>query len=121
MSGNSSDETSQWLPLYALASHFAGDFPLQSNHMARRKFDNPVVRLAHVAVYTATFVPMVTCTDWSRRQSAAFLATLAVTHYAIDSRRWAENFDGFPTRALWFDQSFHLIALAVCVGVAERV
>lgn len=110
---------SDWLPLFALASHAAGDFPLQSDRMVAEKFDSSWVRAKHIAVYTTAFIPTVRATDWGPRQSARFLLTLAATHYAIDSRRWAENREGFPTRALWFDQAFHVIALAACAGVAD--
>ena len=112
---------SDWLSLYALAGHMAADFPLQTDHMAANKFESDLVRAAHVTVHAVAQVPTVLVADWSWRQRATFLATLAATHYVIDTRRWAENFDGFPTRALWFDQALHIVALAVCAGVAERV
>lgn len=109
-----------WLPLFTLASHAAGDFPLQSDRMAAEKFDSRAVCAAHAGVYTAAFVPTVLVSGWDWKQSTRFLVMLAVSHYVIYSRRWAEPRDGFPTRPIWFDQSYHLIALAGCVAVADR-
>ncbi|MDF9748425.1 DUF3307 domain-containing protein [Natrinema salsiterrestre] len=102
-----------------LAAHAAGDFPLQTDWMASRKFDSRLARAAHVTVYTAAFLPAARRTDWSRRRTATFLAFLWASHFLVDSRRWYENRDGFPTRALWFDQALHLIALAVALEVAN--
>ena len=112
--------SSQWLPLYALAGHMAADFPLQTDDMAANKFESSAVRAGHVAVHVAAMVPTVLASDWSWRQRAAFLATLAATHYAIDTRRWVEPVEGFPTFPIWYDQALHVIALTVCAGVAER-
>lgn len=100
-------------PLNALAAHAAGDFPLQSDWMAEQKLDSPLARAVHVAVYTASFLPVVRSANWSRRQSIAFLAMIASTHFVIDSRRWN---DDVP---VWFDQALHLIALALAVAVAD--
>ena len=112
---------SRWLPLFAIASHAAGDFPLQSDRMAAEKFDSRPVRAAHVATYTLAFVPTVIAAGWGPRRSLAFFTTLATSHFTIDSRRWAEQREGFKTRPVWFDQALHLIALAIAVGVVERV
>lgn len=120
MSEHSAGASPQWLPLYALAGHMAADFPLQPDDMAAQKFDSRIVRARHVAVHVAAMVPTVLASDWSWRQRATFLTTLAVTHYAIDSRRWAEPREGFETRPIWFDQAYHIIALAVCAGVSQR-
>ena len=108
---------SDWLSLYALAGHMAADFPLQTDHMAAHKFESDLVRAAHVAVHAVAQVPTVLAADWSWRQRATFLATLAATHYAIDTRRWAENFDGFPTRgALVRSSAPHRCARSLCGG-----
>lgn len=102
------------LPLYALAAHAAGDFPLQTSWMAKNKFDSRVVRAVHVAVYTVAFIPVAIASEWTKRQSAMFLGTLAATHFAIDTRRWN---DAVP---IWFDQALHVIALAVSFALADR-
>ena len=107
--------TENRLPLYALAAHAAGDFPLQSDWMAANKLESPIARSVHVAVYTAAFVPVVLSSSWSRRQAAAFLVTIASTHFVIDSRRWS---DVVP---IWYDQALHVIALAVAFALADRV
>lgn len=108
-----------WLPLYALAAHFAGDFPLQTDRMAAQKFDNSLVRAFHVAVYTAAFVPVTRASEWGRARSTLFLTTLAATHFVIDSRRWVEPKDGFETFPMWYDQALHIIALAFSVVVSK--
>lgn len=112
---------SSWLPLYALASHAAGDFPLQSDDMAARKFDSPFARAKHVAAYTAAFVPTVLASEWGRADTARFLAALTASHFAIDSRRWVEPKTGFETFPVWYDQALHLVALAAAVAFAEGI
>lgn len=59
-------------------------------------------------------------TDWDAKGKVAFVVSLAGSHYVVDSKRWKENFDSFPTRSIWFDQMFHVIALAVSVFLAEK-
>ena len=113
--------TTQWLSLYALAAHLAADFPLQSDKMASKKFDSGLVRAKHVAIHVIAMVPTALAADWSWRQRVTFLSALAATHYAIDTRRWSTPRDGFETRPIWFDQAFHVVALAICAGVAQRV
>jgi hypothetical protein len=114
-------EDRAFLPLYALAAHFAGDWPLQTDEMAVEKFEDPRTRGSHVLVYSLAFLPVVLAAGWDRRGSVAFLVTLAGSHFVIDSRRWKENYDGFPTRALWFDQAFHLICLALAAALGEVI
>lgn len=121
MSEDSSAANSHPIGLYALAAHAAGDFPLQTDRMAAEKFDSDRVRAEHVSVYTASFFPVALAADWSTRQRAVFLAGIWGTHYAIDTRRWFENRDGFPTRSVWFDQALHVIALAVVFAIAVVV
>ena len=111
--GNYSGDTDR-LPLYALAAHSAGDFPLQTDWMAGNKFDSRVARAVHVAVYTAAYIPVVIASGWSKRRVATFLGTIATTHFAIDSRRWNENVP------IWYDQGLHVIALAVAFALADR-
>ncbi|QCC57384.1 DUF3307 domain-containing protein [Natrinema thermotolerans] len=103
-----------------LAAHAAGDFPLQTDWMATEKFDSRLARAVHVTVYTAAFLPAVRRAGWPRRRAAAFLALLWTSHFVVDSQRWYENRDGFPTRALWFDQALHLIALAVALEIVDH-
>lgn len=116
-----SEATNQWLPLYAFAGHMAADFPLQSDGMAEQKFDSSIVRASHVAVHAFAMVPTILASDWSWRQRVTFLAALSAAHYAIDSRRWAEPRDGFETRLIWFDQAYHIVSLAICVAITQRV
>lgn len=82
--------------------------------MAANKLDSRLARAVHVLVYTLSFVPFVRSTEWSSRQTGAFLVTLATTHFAIDSKRWKD------TAPFWFDQALHVIALAVSVAIADR-
>lgn len=101
--------------LYALASHAAGDFPLQTDEMAAEKLDDPRVRARHVTVYTLTFVPVALLEGWSLRRALAFLAVIWLTHFGIDSRRWN---DAVP---IWYDQALHVIALAVAFALSGVV
>lgn len=111
----------EFLTLYALAAHAAGDWPLQSNRMAANKLDDPVVRAQHVAVYTFVFVPLVYVAGWTMLAGVVFLGALAASHYVIDSRRWAAPVDGFPGRPIWFDQMYHIVVLGIVVFIAEVV
>jgi hypothetical protein len=107
--------------LLLLAAHAAGDFPLQTDRMAAGKFDGPTARSAHVAVYTAAFLPVVWLLGWPAVRSVVFLAVLAATHYAIDSRRWAEPKERFESYPIALDQALHVIALAGAVVVSSWV
>jgi len=113
--------SSEAIGLYALASHAAGDFPLQTDRMASKKFDSPSVRASHVAVYTISFLPVVFAADWNQKASAAFLLSIFGSHFVIDTRRWKENTDEFPTFSIWFDQALHLIALALSMALASKI
>jgi hypothetical protein len=113
--GKSGEESLHPLGLYALAAHAAGDFPLQTDDMAVRKFDNSFVRAKHVTVYTAAFLPVVRATEWTLRQQAMFLAGVWTSHYVIDSRRWND------TVPIWYDQALHLIALAAVFALTTVI
>ena len=107
--------------LYALAGHVLADFPLQTDEMAVEKFDSRETRARHVAVHVVSMLPMVLASNWTWRQRVTFLALFAVAHYCIDSKRWVEPKEGFETWPIWYDQSLHLGALALCVAITQRV
>lgn len=108
--------------LYLLAAHFLGDWPLQTDRMAVEKFDNTRVRATHVAIYTATVTAVyLLATTPTAVQAAVFAGVIGVTHFVVDSRRWKPAVDGFPTRALWFDQVYHILTLAAAVAIIEVV
>lgn len=113
-------DASDRVPLYAFAAHAIGDWPLQSDRMAAEKLDNPRVRAEHVAVYTASFLPVALAADWDRRGMVVFLGSVAGSHYVIDSRRWKEPVEGFESRPIWFDQVFHVVAIAAAVFLADQ-
>lgn len=104
-----------FLTLYALACHFAGDFPLQTDWMAANKFDDWLVRWGHCSVYSVCFTPFVYAAGYTFIQSVAFIGLLFSTHFAIDSKRWNE---AVP---IWYDQALHIIALAMVVAITEGV
>lgn len=99
--------------LYALAGHAAGDFPLQPDGMAAQKLEDASVRATHVSIYTTALIPFALACDWSSRQRAVFFVALWGSHFAIDSRRWHDS------APIWFDQAFHVIALAASVLLSE--
>lgn len=101
--------------LRALAAHAAGDFPLQTDDMADKKFDNSRARARHVTVYTFAFVPVAILEGWSIQRTLSFLAIIWLTHYGIDSRRWND------TVPIWYDQALHVISLAMAQEVVERL
>ncbi len=100
--------------LYGVVAHSIGDFLLQPTWMGQRKLDSIAVRAVHVIVYTTVFVPLVATRGWTLRQARAFLGTLGLTHFVIDSRRW------HASAPIWVDQGLHMIALALAFAIAER-
>lgn len=105
--------------LYVVAAHAAGDFLLQPDWMTARKLDEHRIRALHVAVYTASFMPVAIAAPWSFPQAGLFLALVAGGHYIIDSNRWAEPSEALPGRPLWFDQAYHLVCLGLAVAIVE--
>lgn len=102
--------------LYLIASHMAGDYLFQSAHMAAHKLHDWKVRLWHVAVYTACFVPAVVAAHSSLWRDGAFLAALAVAHFATDSKRWRTS-NPWPAMPILQDQSLHAVQIAVLAGL----
>lgn len=134
--------TTQMIPLLMLAAHMIGDFVTQNQWMADNKFvkygtayrsddrgrlcavpdsalnfwDAALVRLSHVCVYTAGFIPIARIAfpaDHSR--GSWFLVAILVTHYVTDCRRWASG-EKWPAKPLLVDQTIHITTLAV-IGV----
>jgi hypothetical protein len=99
------------LGLDLLAAHMLGDFMLQTEDVALRKLDNWRVRALHVAVYCLPFLLLVALYRPGVWQSALFVALLGVSHFAIDSRRWASGSSWAPKQIL-VDQTMHIVTLA---------
>jgi len=87
--------------LIALACHFIGDFPLQSEWIAINKGKSWEVNFYHAVIYTAIFVLM---------GATPIQATvLCVSHFCIDplKARWG------IIKSIWQDQILHLIILCI--------
>jgi len=102
------------ISLYIIAAHLTGDFILQTDKMAQKKFDSHTWRTIHVIVYTMTFVPVVLVTSlpW------LFLLAVAIPHWIIDTRRWAEPKDDFESYPIVVDQTLHIVSLAIAAGIS---
>lgn len=119
------------IPLDALGmlvGHLVGDFMLQSDGMASEKTSNSVVCAVHVAIYTA-LVALFTAA-WI---SAAGLAVIALTHFAIDRWRLARVWMDWmgqpqfargglaPWSVIVIDQIMHLWVLYAVAAVHWQV
>lgn len=93
-----------------LALHLLGDFILQTDTMARHKLTNGWIRAAHVFLYTMSFFLW---GGWHYGgDGLLFAACVGVTHFAIDSYRFAANHP-WPPKSILIDQSLHVISLAL--------
>jgi hypothetical protein len=107
--------------LSLIAAHAAGDFPLQTDAMAAGKFDSPLVRAAHVSVYSLPFVAALAGSPWNDQQRCTFLTGNWLVHFTIDSRRWKAPTEEFETLPVWFDQALHTVSLGVLATLTDAM
>jgi hypothetical protein len=107
-----------WQLVVLLATHWVGDFVLQTNFQASNKSKRLDALSLHVATYTATlFVAAAILLGWML--AITFAAVNGVLHFATDyftsratSKLWAErNWHRFFVM-IGFDQLLHQAALA---------
>jgi hypothetical protein len=107
-----------WQLVVLLATHWVGDFVLQTNFQASNKNKRLDALSLHVATYTATlFVAAAILLGWML--AITFAAVNGVLHFATDyftsratSKLWAEqNWHRFFVM-IGFDQLLHQAALA---------
>jgi hypothetical protein len=97
-----------------VALHMLGDYILQTETMAQKKLTVWWVRLGHVLTYT---MPFVFWGGWFYGEAGIwFSVCVGVTHFLIDSYRFAPNHP-WPPKSILIDQSLHLISLAVLARV----
>lgn len=101
-----------------LAAHLVGDFVLQTDDMAKRKLECWRTRLYHVLLYSMAFVPVIITyaqrvDDW---RLALFYWLLILTHFIIDSRRWASG-EKWTPKPIMVDQALHVVTLAVLARI----
>lgn len=98
------------MALELLALHLLGDFVLQNEWMARNKLTSIHARLVHVAAYGCPFL------FWGLfshgQAGVSFASAVMVTHFLVDSRRFAANHP-WPPKSILIDQSLHVISLAL--------
>lgn len=99
------------LSIDLIASHMAGDYLLQTDFMARHKLSSWKVRLLHVLMYGVPFIPVAFFYATPRR-AIAFLICLCLTHFIVDSRRWASG-DKWPPKPILVDQALHLVTISI--------
>lgn len=98
------------MALDIIALHLLGDFVLQTEGMAQNKLRSAHVRALHVLCYT---LPFALWGWWFFQWDGLWFALwVAVTHFAIDSRRFAANHP-WPTKPIAIDQTLHLLTLAL--------
>lgn len=101
------------LGLDLIAAHLVADFLFQTDRMAERKLHSARVRAAHAGIHVLVFLPLVL---WHARDrllhGLVFLLLLGLTHFAIDSRRWASG-ERWAPKPILVDQTLHIVTLAV--------
>jgi hypothetical protein len=83
----------------AVACHFIGDFPFQTEYLALNKGKSWEIMFYHCAVYIALFALMGANTHQ--------LLALLVSHYAIDTLKARYGF----IKTIWEDQVAHFVIL----------
>jgi hypothetical protein len=104
--------------LLVLASHLVADFPLQMDWIANNKRENSLALLLHVYVHaTVTAGALFTFTGLGTGDVLACSLGIAVTHGAIDTRRWAEPQEWMELYPILIDQIMHIAAIAIVVSL----
>ncbi len=106
------------LGLRLLAAHLIGDFILQTNEEAIKKFDYPEIRQQHVAKYILPFIPVILVSKASWMNKVRFFVWVADLHYITDSQRWASG-EEWPPKPILVDQALHIAQLALLGGLLE--
>lgn len=104
------------VPLLLLGAHLTGDFILQTSYMAANKMASWRVRAWHVTAYTSPFVLVLLVTPLSWPRYGILLASIWVTHFITDSRRWVSD-DNWAPRPILVDQAIHIMSLGL-LGLA---
>ncbi len=107
-------------PLTLLAAHMVGDYILQSDRVAKTKLTDVGIRVWHVSLYTLCFIPSVLLAHFPLMPACLFLLAVWITHFVVDSRRWASGKDWAP-KPILVDQALHLVTLAVLLNVFTAV
>lgn len=95
-----------------IAAHLVGDYVLQSDEMAKKKLDNPLVRAYHVSRYTAALAPAALASGAPWRRQLLFLGLAWMAHYVTDSKRWLPD-EAWAPGAILNDQALHAVQLAI--------
>ena len=103
------------ISLLVLGMHLVGDFVIQTDRMAAKKFESVRARLDHVASYHLAFLPAIFFLTIT--QFIHLIVFSAVTHYIIDSERWAKPKEQFENYPIWVDQALHIISLGLIVAL----
>lgn len=91
----------KWL----IIGHFIGDFPFQSDWMAKKKRESWEVRIYHVLVYTATVVLASKVGGFELRLSV--IATILASHFFIEPLEPRQGI----IKPIWLDQILHILVL----------
>lgn len=96
------------IALQILALHMMGDFVIQNDWMAKRKFTSRLVLTLHVLTYTALFAASAFLQHWPWWVPVLVF----VTHWITDSRRWASD-KYWSCKPIMVDQTIHIVTLAI--------
>ncbi len=95
-----------------IASHLVGDYVLQTNEEAVKKFTDRDKLLWHCFKYILAFLPFLFQTKDRLGRKIWFLALLFICHVATDYRRWASG-EEWPPKPILVDQTIHAVQLAL--------
>jgi hypothetical protein len=95
-----------------IAAHMVGDYILQTDGMAKKKLTDERVRFWHVVTYCVPFFILLEICGPSGARGLAFLASLFIGHFVIDSRRWASA-EQWKPKPILMDQTLHAVHLTL--------
>jgi len=98
-----------------IALHMLGDYILQTELMAQRKLESAYIRFVHVNAYSLPFLIWATH-FYEVKKGIYFFIGVWITHFAIDSYRFAKNHP-WPPKSILIDQSLHIITIAVLAHI----
>lgn len=99
--------------LLYLAAHLLADFVLQTDNMAVNKFDDSWVRLKHCGIHWIVYLCAGLLVGFSGTLILSVATIIAVLHFIIDTRRWAEPKENFENYPIWVDQTLHTVSIAM--------
>lgn len=99
-----------------LTAHLLADFPFQTDRVAAKKLDNPLIRGQHAITHaTLALIFLIPIPKYTHTQVITGFIIIGVTHFIIDSKRWGHPIDRKSHDEFWLalatDQAYHVAAI----------